>query len=46
MELFSIWVIKAYLVLKKEFSFINKNQNLHCEYMFCVWNFNESIYDA
>ena len=29
----------AYQVLEKGLSFINENQNLYCEYMFCVWNF-------
>ena len=27
---------KAYLVLEKGLSLINENQNLYCEYMFCV----------
>ena len=30
---------RAYLELEKVLSFINENQNLCCEYMFCVWNF-------
>ena len=31
-----IGALKAYLVLEKGLSFINENQNYHCEYMFCV----------